>query len=220
MSKWCKHIALCMLVVSISGPAKADIEPINIIVKKAVAAVEEGKKQYLDLKEQYNKAKSAVMTGRDKVKKLANGIKDFTEDPIGVLKTHLPKGVENKGPEEPDIDRAERTKETYSRTKGAFDNIAIQKQLNKQINAEKFKGVSVLFARSIAKRQELRDEKTEEPDLSTLAAAQSAAAQKFIQSSKRWSSILQTQAYITSFAYAIEMQNYQNDPEEGDGQNE
>lgn len=220
MSRWFKYVALCMLLVSISKPSKADIEPINIVVKQAVAAVEEAKKQYLDLAEQYNKAKSAVLTGRDKIKKAIDGIKDFKEDPLGVLKTHLAKGVENKGPEEPDIDRMSRTKETYSRTKGAFDNIAIQKELNKQLNAEKFKGISVLFARSIAKRQQLKNEKSEEPDLSTLSAAQSAASQKFIQSSKRWSSILQTQAYINSFAYTIQMQNYMNDPEDGEDEDE
>ncbi len=220
MTNSLKSVALGVLMLTLAQPAKADIEPINIVVKNVVASVEEVKKQYYDLSEQYNKVKSAISTGRDKIKNAVNSIKDFSEDPVGVLKTHLPKGVENKGASEPDVDRMSRVQETYSREKGALNNIAIQKQLNQRINEEKFKGVSVLFARSIVKRQELRDESSEEPDLSTLASAQSAAADKFIKSSKRWASILQTQAYITSFVYTIQIQNYQNDPEDGEGDDE
>ena len=210
-----RHIAVCLLVVLISRPAKADIEPINIVVKQAVASVEEVKKQYLDVKEKYNKVKSAITTGRDKIKQAIDKVKEIKENPLGALKTFIPKGMKSKGPSETGFERIENTQKTYSRTEGMFDNIAYQKELNSKLNQEKFQNISVLFARSIARRQVLKKEESKEPDLSTLAAAQKAASDSFIKSSRRWSSILQTKAYVKSFGYTIEIQNYLNEDEEG-----
>ena len=213
MSKLLRCIALSLLAMLFCKNAVADIEPINVVVENVVSRVEEGKKMYYDAADVVNKTRAAINTGRDKIKNVFNKIKDFAEDPLGVLKTVVMDALEGDDPEQTDNESLEKTKQAYSRVKGMQDNIAAQKELNKVVNEEKFKNVSVLFARSILKRQELKEEESEEPDLSTLAAAQKAATQQMINSSKRWNDILMTQAYIHAFEYTIEIQKYQNEEE-------
>ncbi|MBQ2810879.1 MAG: hypothetical protein IJF12_01785, partial [Alphaproteobacteria bacterium] len=65
-----------------------------------------------------------------------------------------------------------------------------------------------------SKRLALKQEQTEEPDLSTLAAARRAATEKQINLGKRYNNILETQAYINSFNHTIQIQNYQIEEEE------
>ncbi len=213
MSKPSIYIVLLLSMTVFSKAAIADIEPINVVVENVVSRVEEGKKMYYDAADVVNKTRAAINTGRDKIQNVMNKIKDFIEDPIGVLKTVVMDALQSDDPEQTDNESLEATKQAYSRTRGMQDNIAAQKALNEVVNEEKFKNISILFARSILKRQELKKEESEEPDLSTLAAAQKAATQQMITSSKRWNDILMTQAYIHSFEYTLEIQNYQNDEE-------
>ncbi len=210
--RFVKYLICCLCVVVLCRPAYADIEPINVVVKNAVAGVEEAKKQYYDLSEQYNKIRAGIEKGRAELKKLAGDIKEFMEDPIGVLSAKIMNAFEKDDPEETETESMEKAKQTYSRTAGMKDNIAAQKALDKVLNDEKFNNISILFARSISKRLELKNEESKEPDLSTLAAAQSAATDSMIKSSRRWNALLMTQAYTHSFIYTIEAQNYQNDP--------
>ena len=213
MSKPSIYIVLLLSMTVFSKAAIADIEPINVVVENVVSRVEEGKKMYYDAADVVNKTRAAINTGRDKIQNVMNKIKDFIEDPIGVLKTVVMDALQSDDPEQTDNESLEATKQAYSRTRGMQDNIAAQKALKEVVNEEKFKNISILFARSILKRQELKKEESEEPDLSTLAAAQKAATQQMITSSKRWNDILMTQAYIHSFEYTLEIQNYQNDEE-------
>lgn len=213
MSRLPKYIILSLAMFMFCRSAYADIEPINVVVENVVTRVEEGKKMYYDAADVVNKTRAAINTGRDKIQNVFNKIKDFTEDPLGVLKTVVMGALESDDPEQTDNESLEATKQAYSRVRGMQDNIAAQKELNKVVNEEKFKNVSILFARSIIKRQELKNEESKNPDLSTLTAAQQAATQQMIESSKRWNDILMTQAYINSFDYTLEIQNYQIDAE-------
>lgn len=219
-----KYIAFGISIFSFIGSARADIEPINVVVQNAVAVPAQIQKQYQDIQDVVSKTKNLYLMGRDKVNAAIDKIEDIKEDPLGVLKTGVMKGMENKGSGtsggevEIEADRADRVKENYNRGFGMIDNIAVQKELNKQVNKEKLKNAAVLFARSLLKRQELREEETEEPSLETVALAQKASNDIALRSFKRWNTILETQAYITSGKYLVKVQNYINETpvEEGE----
>lgn len=212
-----KYIAFGISMLAFIGSARADIEPINVVVQNAVAVPAQIQKQYQDVKDVVSKAKNLYLMGRDKVNEAIDKIEDIKEDPLGVLKTGVMEGMKNKGSGtsggevEIEADRADRVKENYNRGFGMINNIAIQKELNKQVNKEKLKNAAVLFARSLLKRQELREEETEEPSLETVALAQKASNDIALRSFKRWNTILETQAYITSGKYLVEVQNYINE---------
>ena len=208
LSFWCKL-------------AMADIEPVNILVKNVVASVAETKKQVSDAADAIGKVKTQITNGFSKAKSMVQKVKDgvekvknFVEDPVGSLKTMVMGAFQKDDPEETGFEALEKTKETYSRKKGVKDNIALQKAMNKVIDKEKFNNISRLYARSISKRLALKQEQTEEPDLSTLAAARRAATEKQINLGKRYNNILETQAYINSFNHTIQIQNYQIEEEE------
>ena len=211
-------------MLSFVGSARADIEPINTVVQYAVAVPAQIQKQYQDVADVVSKAKNLYLMGRDKVNEIKDKIEDIKEDPLGVLKTGVMEGLKNKGggqdggEVEIEAERADRVKEVYNRGFGMIDNIAVQKELNKQVNKEKLKNAAVLFARSLLKRQELREEETEEPSLETVALAQKASNDINLRSFKRWNTILETQAYITSGKYLVKVQNYINESpvEEGE----
>ena len=217
-----KYFLICLGVVFIPRSVLADIEPINVVVKNAVAAVEEGQKYYYDIKAQYDQLNDLYTSGRkalDDAKNKYNDIKGKIEDvkanPIGMLPTVLPEGAENKGSEVPEFERMEDVKESHGREWGK-DSIAAQKELDKAMNEKKFKGLSMLFARSITKRRALLNEESTEPDLSTVAAAQKAIADKLIQSSRRFSYLLQSDAFVKEYLYTIEIQGYNIQKEEED----
>lgn len=224
MKKLTKYIAFGISMLSFVGSARADIEPINTVVQYAVAVPAQIQKQYQDVADVVSKAKNLYLMGRDKVNEIKNKIEDIKEDPLGVLKTGVMEGLKNKGggqdggEVEIEAERADRVKEVYNRGFGMIDNIAVQKELNKQVNKEKLKNAAVLFARSLLKRQELREEETEEPSLETVALAQKASNDINLRSFKRWNTILETQAYITSGKYLVKVQNYINESpvEEGE----
>ena len=224
MKKLTKYIAFGISMLSFVGSARADIEPINTVVQYAVAVPAQIQKQYQDVADVVSKAKNLYLMGRDKVNEIKDKIEDIKEDPLGVLKTGVMEGLKNKGggqdggEVEIEAERADRVKEVYNRGFGMIDNIAVQKELNKQVNKEKLKNAAVLFARSLLKRQELREEETEEPSLETVALAQKASNDINLRSFKRWNTILETQAYITSGKYLVKVQNYINESpvEEGD----
>ena len=224
MKKLTKYIAFGISMLSFVGSARADIEPINTVVQYAVAVPAQIQKQYQDVADVVSKAKNLYLMGRDKVNEIKKKIEDIKEDPLGVLKTGVMEGLKNKGggqdggEVEIEAERADRVKEVYNRGFGMIDNIAVQKELNKQVNKEKLKNAAVLFARSLLKRQELREEETEEPSLETVALAQKASNDINLRSFKRWNTILETQAYITSGKYLVKVQNYINESpvEEGE----
>lgn len=224
MKKLTKYIAFGISMLSFVGSARADIEPINTVVQYAVAVPAQIQKQYQDVADVVSKAKNLYLMGRDKVNEIKDKIEDIKEDPLGVLKTGVMEGLKNKGggqdggEVEIEAERADRVKEVYNRGFGMIDNIAVQKELNKQVNKEKLKNAAVLFARSLLKRQELREEETEEPSLETVALAQKASNDINLRSFKRWNTILETQAYITSGKYLVKVQNYINESpvEEGE----
>lgn len=215
-----KYFLICLGVVFIPRSVLADIEPINVVVKNAVAAVEEGQKYYYDIKAQYDQLNDLYTSGRKALddaentfNKIKSNIEGVTADPKGMLSTFLLEGTENVGPE-PEFERMNKVKH-YSRKWGE-DSIAAQKELNKAMNEEKFKGLSTLFARSITKRRALLNEESTEPDLSTVAAAQKAIADKLIQSSRRLSYLLQSDAFVKAYLYTIEIQGYNIQEEEED----
>ena len=119
-------------------------------------------------------------------------------------------------PEETGFEAVQKTKETYSRKKGEKHNITKQKELNKVADKEKFDGISRLFARALTMRLALKEEESEEPDLSTVAAARRATTDKMVNIAKRYNRIFETRSYIDTFNNTILIQNYQIEAEEGD----
>ena len=230
MMKVYKYIVISLSCFSFIGTARADIEPINTVVQYAVAVPSQIKKEYQDIADVVSKGKSLYLMGRDKVTKVLDTINDIKENPENVLSTGVLDGLKNikvgtggesgagDGEVEIEAERKDRVKEVYNRGYGMLDNIAFQKELNKQVNREKLKNASVLFARSLLKRQELKEEETEEPSLDTVADAQKAANEVALRSFKRWNTILETQAYIRSGKNLVKVQNYINESPVGEGE--
>ena len=217
-----KYFLICLGVVFIPRSVLADIEPINIVVKNVVSAVEEGQKYYHDIKAQYDQINDLYTSGRDKIEGAKNKYKEIKDklegikaNPVGMLSTYLPTGAENKGPEVPEFERMKEVQQSHNREWGK-DSIAAQKELDKEMNEKKFKGLSMLFARSITKRRELLNEESAEPDLSTVASTQKAIADKLIKSSRRFSYILQSDAFVKEHLYTIEIQGYNIQEEKKD----
>ncbi len=230
-----KYTVLFLSLMLFSYPAKADIEPINTVVQYAVSLPGQWGKQIQDIAAAAEKVKSLALTGRDiygkakdGVEKIESGakslkekIEDIQNDPAGVLKTFTMSFLQNTEADNPnnpeiEVERMNKVKESHNRQAGGLDNIATQKEMNKQINKAKLKNSGVLFARSLLKRKELLEEETEEPDLSTVERVQEAAKDLNLASAKRLNTILETQAYILSQKYMVEIQNYVNKDGEGD----
>ena len=205
-------MCLCLFCKS----AKADIEPINIVVKNAVASVEETKKQLNDAYDVANKTATQLTNGFSKAKEGIEKAQEFIEDPVGQLKIVVNSAFQKDDPEETGFEAVQKTKETYSRKKGEKYNITKQKELNKVADKEKFDGISRLFARALTMRLALKEEESEEPDLSTVAAARRATTDKMVNIAKRYNRIFETRSYIDTFNNTILIQNYQIEAEEGD----
>lgn len=208
----CVIVAFC--IMPFCKMAKADIEPFNIVVKNVVASTAETKKEISDQVDVAQKTYAQINNGFSRVKEGAKKAAEFIKDPVGSIKTIVMNALEKDDEEEAGFEAMEKTKETYGRKKGAKDNIALQKQLNKVIDKEKFDNMSLLWARALTQRLLLKEEETQEPDLSTLAAARRATTEKQINLGRRYNSILGTQAYINQFKNVIQVQNYQIEEEE------
>lgn len=213
-----KYFLICLGVVFIPRSVLADIESIYATMQGAVGIPAGVQEQYEEMRDLIGKLNALYTSGRDTVKEkyeeIKGGIEGVKENPKGMLSTFLPAGAENKGPV-PEFERMEEVKEYHGRKEGGA-SIPEQKKLDKAMNEKKFKGLSTLFARSITKRRELLNEESTEPDLSTIAAAQKAIADKLIKSSRRFSYLLQSDAFAKDHFYTIEIQGYNIQEEEED----
>ncbi len=206
-----RNVLLFISALGFSQAAWADIEPVNIVTVNGVgipAALESLYEKYDKYTNQLNDIKTTFGDMKNKVGKF----KEVVTNPMVIVPSF---GLIDKRPENR-FEAVDNTKKTYSSTEGGADRIEKDRELYKALNEIKFKNLSTLFAVSIIKRRQLLKEETKKPDLSTLLAAQKAINDMLIQSSKRWATILQTQAFVKEFKYTVDIQNYDNSVEEDD----
>ena len=214
-----KSFILVLCLSLFCETANADMEAVNPFTELFVGSPAEDAKLLNDQKDVVEKIKSIGTSGYSKIKDLKEKSQDADGEKSSGWLNRIKDVLVNKkrgkySPEETGVEAKEKTKETYSRKKGEKNNIAKQKELNKMIDKQKFDSVSTLFARSMSMRLALKEEKTDEPDLSTIALAKTAISRKKINIMKRYNRILGTQTYVNELNHTIEIQNYQIEEEE------